>query len=57
MTIEDFIKEHSRTAGAETANEHRFILGLCELLNLPKPEGTVADETTNMFVFHKDDYR
>ena len=53
MSIEDFIKEHSRTVAAETANEHRFVLGLSELLNLPKPEGTVADETKNLFVFQK----
>ena len=53
MPIEDFIKEHSRTAAAERANKHRFNLGHCELLNLPKPEGTVADETKNLFIFQK----
>ena len=53
MTVEEFIAYHSRTGGAETANEQRFIFELCELLQLPKPDGTVADESKNNFVFQK----
>ena len=53
MTIDEFIAYHSKTGGAETANEQRFIFDLCDVLQLPKPDGTVTNESQNTFVFQK----
>ena len=39
--------------GAERANYQLFLTELCELLEVPRPEPTVQDESANAYVFEK----
>ena len=53
MTPEDFISRWQRSGGAELANSQSFLKELCQLLELPEPEPTQADESKNSYVFEK----
>ncbi len=53
MTPEDFISRWQRSGGAEMANSQSFLKELCQLLGVPEPEPTQADESKNTYVFEK----
>ena len=53
MTPQDFISRWQRSGGAELANSQSFLKELCQLLELPEPEPTQADESKNSYVFEK----
>ena len=53
MTPEDFISRWQRSGGAELANSQSFLKELCQLLGVPEPEPTQADESKNTYVFEK----
>ena len=44
MTADEFIAHWKDSAGAELANSQSFLIHLCELLEVPRPEPTVADD-------------
>ena len=54
MTPEEFIARWSPSGGAERANYVLFLSELCDLLGVPKPDPTQADESRNAYVFEKD---
>ncbi|MAT68930.1 MAG: SAM-dependent methyltransferase [Planctomycetaceae bacterium] len=51
--IAEFIARWQRSGGAERANYQLFLTELCELLEVPRPEPTVQDESANAYVFEK----
>jgi len=53
MTPAEFIARWEGSGGAELANSQSFLKELCELLDLPQPEPTHADESQNTYVFEK----
>lgn len=53
MNHAEFITRWQRSGGAELANSQSFLKELCQLLELPEPEPTQADESKNSYVFEK----
>jgi len=53
MNADDFISRWQRSGGAELANSQSFLKELCQLLGVPEPEPTQADESQNVYVFEK----
>jgi hypothetical protein len=51
--IEAFIARWAASSGAERANYQIFLAELCDLLGLPRPDPSVADEAANRYVFDK----
>jgi len=52
-TPEAFIQRWKDSAGAELANSQLFLTELCDLLDVPHPDGTVADNDQNVYTFEK----
>ncbi|WP_353199962.1 DNA methyltransferase [Sandarakinorhabdus sp.] len=52
-TIEDFIANWRDTGGSELANTQSFINGLTQLIGVPAPAGSRADDTHNDYVFER----
>ncbi len=53
MTLPTFIARWTASAAAERANYQLFLSELCDALQVPRPDPTVADETANAYVFEK----
>lgn len=53
MNPADFIARWSESGGAENANSQPFILDLCDLLGVPRPDPTQASDAANEYVFEK----
>ena len=51
--IDAFIARWGSSAGAERANYQIFLAELCDLLGVPRPDPSVADEAANRYVFDK----
>lgn len=51
--VEAFIARWSPSSGAERANYQLFLAELCELLGVPRPDPSVADDAANTYVFDK----
>src|SRR5690606_14596921 len=51
MTADEFIAHWKDSAGAELANSQSFLMQLCEMLEVPRPEPTVADDDENRYTF------
>jgi hypothetical protein len=51
--LDAFIARWGASAGAERANYQIFLAELCDVLGLPRPEPSVADEAANTYVFDK----
>lgn len=51
--IQAFIDRWLPSGGAERANYQSFLNELCDVLGVPKPEPTVADDTHNAYVFER----
>lgn len=53
MTPTDFIARWKHATGSELANAQLFVLELCELLELPRPEPASEDVRDNAYVFER----
>jgi hypothetical protein len=51
--VEAFIARWGTSSGAERANYQIFLAELCDLLGLPRPDPSVAEEAANTYVFDK----
>jgi hypothetical protein len=51
--VETFITRWGTSAGAERANYQLFLAELCDVLGVPRPDPSVADEAANRYVFDK----
>jgi hypothetical protein len=51
--IEEFIERWARSGGAERANYQLFLAELCQVLDVPRPEPTVEDDSQNAYVFER----
>ncbi|MEI8319236.1 MAG: DNA methyltransferase [Planctomycetia bacterium] len=51
--VEAFIARWSPSSGAERANYQLFLAELCDLLGVPRPDPSVADDAANTYVFDK----
>ena len=52
--VESFVTRWSASEAAERANCQPFLAELCDLIGVPKPEPTKADNTQNAYVFERD---
>ncbi len=48
-----FIDRWKKSGGAERANYQLFLAELCDVLDVPRPEPTVDDDSQNAYVFEK----
>src|SRR5690606_6175711 len=53
MTAEEFVAKWKNSAAAELANSQSFLIELCDLLDVPRPEPTRAEEDLNLYTFEK----
>ncbi|NBX30046.1 hypothetical protein EBR04_06330, partial [bacterium] len=51
--LDAFIARWGASAGAERANYQIFLAELCDLLGVPRPDPSVAEEAANTYVFDK----
>jgi len=51
--IQTFIDRWKASAGAERANYQGFLLELCDVLGVPRPDGATTDDTHNAYVFER----
>jgi hypothetical protein len=51
--IAAWIAKWSKSGGAERANYQLFLTELCDVLDVPHPDPTVAEEPDNAYVFEK----
>ncbi|HNH50221.1 MAG TPA: class I SAM-dependent DNA methyltransferase, partial [Myxococcota bacterium] len=54
MTPSDFISRWSASSGAERANKDSFLLELCDVLGVPRPEPTTGDPHRDLYVLEAD---
>lgn len=52
--IGSFVARWQASGGAERANYQLFLIELCELLDLPRPEQTRPNVAGNAYVFERD---
>ena len=53
MTPDGFVERWKDSGGAELANSQSFLKELCDLLDVPHPDPTRSDSTSNRYVFEK----
>ncbi len=51
--VEAFITRWSPTGGGERSNYQMFLTELCKLIEVPRPEPAVEDESQNAYVFER----
>lgn len=51
--VQDFIARWKESAAAERANYQLFLSELCDVLGVPRPEPTQADDERNAYVFER----
>src|SRR4051812_23674733 len=54
MNIASFIAKWSASGAAERANKDAFLIELCDVLDVPRPDATTGDEERDRYVFEKD---
>ncbi|MGE8140914.1 DNA methyltransferase [Novosphingobium sp. NPDC080210] len=52
-SIAEFIEHWRKTGGSELANTQSFVNGLCHLLGVDPPRGSLADDAHNDYVFER----
>ena len=52
--VAQFIDRWKDTGGNEHANYTSFLIELCDVLSVPRPEGSKVDVTQNAYVFERD---
>ena len=53
MTPDELIVRWEGTGGAELANAQSFIRDLCDVLEVPHPDGARPNEAANNYVFER----
>lgn len=56
MELEAFIQNWAASGGAERANYAPFLMELCEVLGVPRPDPTRPDDADNAYVFERNVY-
>ena len=51
--IDAFIADWAPTGGSELANTQSFVSGLCAVLNVAPPRGSLSDDAGNDYVFER----
>ncbi len=51
--LQDFIERWRKSGAAERANYSLFLAQLCDLLGVPQPDPTRADDSENSYVFER----
>ena len=51
--VQAFIARWEKSGAAERANYQLFLSELCDALDVPRPDPTMADEAANAYVFEK----
>lgn len=54
MDISAFIEKWSASSGSEAANKDAFLLDLCDVLDVPRPNPTTGRAIDDRYVFEKD---
>lgn len=53
VTVESFTAKWAASGAAERANKDAYLLELCELLDVPRPDPTTGDDEKDTYVFEK----
>ena len=53
VRIDAFIGHWRKTGGSELANTHSFLNGLCTLIGVEVPRGSLTDDKVNDYVFER----
>lgn len=56
MDLRQFIEKWSASAAAERANKDAFLLELCDVLDVPRPDPATGDPDRDTYVFERDAY-
>lgn len=54
LTVDAFVARWAKSAAAERANKDTFVLELCDVLEVPRPEPTTGDPEHDRYVFEHD---
>src|SRR5450830_1425048 len=54
MTVTEFIATWSASGAAERANKDSFLIDLCDLLGMPRPNPTSGDPDKDTYTFERD---
>lgn len=54
LTVDTFVARWAKSAAAERANKDTFVLELCDVLEVPRPEPTTGDPEQDRYVFEHD---
>jgi hypothetical protein len=54
MTVAEFIAKWSASGAAEKANKDSFLIELCDLLGVPRPDPSSGDPEKDNYTFERD---
>jgi SAM-dependent methyltransferase len=54
QSVDAFITKWAASGAAERANKDAFLIELCDLLDVPRPDPTTGDPDKDVYVFEKD---
>ena len=54
MHVHDFIARWTDSGASERANKDTFLLELCDVLGVPRPDPTTGDRARDRYVFEAD---
>lgn len=54
MDVGRFIEKWSASAASERANKDAFLLELCDVLGVPRPDPATGDPDRDTYVFERD---
>lgn len=54
LPLDAFVSKWSASSAAERANKDAFLLELCDVLDVPRPDASTGDPERDQYVFEKD---
>lgn len=54
MDVAEFIPRWTESSASERANKDAFLLELCDVLGVPRPDPTTGDAAADRYVFERD---
>ncbi len=54
MDLAEFIPRWTESSASERANKDAFLLELCDVLGVPRPDPTTGDSAADRYVFERD---
>lgn len=54
MDLESFIAKWTESSASERANKDAFLLDLCDVIDVPRPDPATGDRERDRYVFERD---